>query len=160
MKTLLSGLTGLALFFCIFLQASAHENHSEGKKLFTKHFHETLFEITGTAAFSIEVLPDEKEYKIGENVAGIVVHDDNDADVEGAKLIITHKNLETGETAPGAISVKERGEGLYIVSGLDLKREGRWELAIAVKKNKIEDRVKFILPDALKKPHPKGKYSP
>ena len=139
----------------------AHEDQGRKEKsLFTKHFQETLFDITGHAAYSIEVLLDDKEYDIGKNVIGIVLHDAHDADVKGAELIIVHKDLATGETAPEALKVTDKGNGLYIVSGLNLLRDGRWELSITAKKDGVEDGVKFVLPDALKDRAPKGRYSP
>ena len=131
-----------------------------GKKTFTKHFQETLFDITEHAAFSVEILLDDKEYKIGKGVVGIVIHDDKDSDVKGAGITIAHKNLDTGESLPETISITDKDNGLYIVSGLNLEREGRWELGITVMKGNVVDNVKFILPDALKKRYPKGKYTP
>ena len=51
----------------------------------------------------------------------------------------------------------DKKNGLYIVSGLDLKREGKWELLITVKKAGVEDSVKFIFPDVLKDRPAKGR---
>ena len=153
--------TALALSLFITGSATAHEDHgSTGKKLFTKHFQETLFDVTEHAFYSVEVLLDDKEYKIGKNVTGIVIHDSNDEDVKGAELIIVHNNLATGENAPGTLTVVDKGNGLYIVTGLNLQRDGRWELAVIIKKEGVEDRVKFVLPDALKERVSKGRYSP
>jgi hypothetical protein len=121
---------------------------------------EKLFDITRKASFSIEILLDDKEYDIGKNVIGIVVHDSDDKDVKGVDLTFSYKNLETGEKAPDKPVIDDKGNGLYIISGLDLEKEGRWELGISLKKDDVEDRVSFILPDALKKQHPKGRYSP
>ena len=164
MKVLRScGIIGLALALALLAQGTAdtHEDHGSAKKsIFTKHFQDTLFDITGHGAYSIEVLLDEKEYKIGKDVVGIVVHDAHDEDVKGADLRIVLKNLATNEIAAGALTVTDKQNGLYIISGLDLRIEGKWELAIAIKKNGIEDQVKFVLPDALKERVPKGKYSP
>jgi len=139
----------------------AHEDQVSGEKItFTKHFQETLFDITEHAAFSVEILLNDKEYKIGKGVVGMVIHDDKDSDVKGAGITIVHKNLDTGESAPENIIITDKNNGLYIVSGLNLEREGRWELDITVKKGNVGDSVKFMLPDALKKLYPKGKYSP
>ena len=154
---------GAALAFSLFNTGPtyAHEDHGAGgKKLFTKHFQETLFDVTGHAAYSVEVLLDDKEYTIGKNVIGIVVHDAHDEDVKGAQLTIVHKNLATNENAPAPASITDKGNGLYFVSGLDLQKKGRWELAITVKKDGVEDGVKFVLPDALGERVPKGRYSP
>lgn len=158
--TLLAAVT--VLFFFSQVSAGVHdEGSSPGKKrLFTKHFEETLFDITEHSAYSIEILLDETEYKIGKDVVGIVVHNKDDGDVEGAEIVLIHRNIENGEQAPGAVRIKEKGGGLYIASGLDLERDGRWELSITVKKSGEEDEVKFIFPDALKDRHPKGRYSP
>ncbi len=152
-----------ALVFSLFIAcpSGAHEDHGPSdKKLFTKHFSETLFDVTEHASYSAEVLLDDKEHSIGKNVIGIVIHGAHDEDVAGAELSIIHKNLATNENAAGAAIVKDKGNGLYIVSGLDLRREGRWEPAITIKKNGVKDSLKFVLPDALKERLPKGRYSP
>lgn len=130
------------------------------KRIFTKHFQETLFDISDKAEYSIEILLDDKEYKIGKDVIGIVVHNARDQDVEKAAISIDFRNLDTGRPTTQTPVVKEKGEGLYLVSDLDLKKEGRWRLLIRVKKDGIEDSVQFLLPDALKTLHPAGKYSP
>lgn len=153
----------LVLAFALFAQGTAVAQEDSGsakKSIFTKHFQDTLFDITSRGTYSIEVLLDEKEYKIGKDVIGIVVHDAHDEDVKGADLRIVLKNLATNEISSGAITVADKKNGLYLVSGLDLRREGKWELAIAIKKDGTEDQVKFVLPDALKERVPKGKYSP
>ena len=146
-------LTGLALH----VQA---EPEKSTKRIFTKHFQETLFDISKNAEFSIEILLDDKEYKIGKNVIGIVLHNARDKDVEKAAISIDFRNSDTSRPAAQTPVVKEKGEGLYIVSDLDLKKEGRWRLTVKVKKDGIEDSVQFLLPDVLKTLHPAGKYSP
>ena len=153
-------ITALAFSLPVAGPADAQGFATTEKKTFTKHFEKTLFDITGHSAYSVEVLLDDKEYKIGKDVVGIVIHDAHDEDVKAAELTIVHKNLATSEKAPGTPIVEDKGNGLYIISNLNLQREGRWELAITIKKNGVEDRVKFILPDALKERLPKGKYSP
>lgn len=130
--------------------AMAGESGVAGKQKFTRHFQQSLFGVTEHTLYSTEVLLDDREYNIGKNVVGIVVHNARDEDVKGAELVIAHKNLSTGENAPGRAMVADKGNGLYIISGLDLRRKGRWELAITVRKGGIEDSVKFVLPDALK----------
>ncbi len=157
------GMIGVALVFLFFMigPAGAHaESGVADKKIFTKHFQETLFDVSEHAFFSVEVLLDDKEYKIGKHTLGIVVHDARDDDVKGAEVAVAYKNLSTGENAPGTLTIADQGNGLYIVSGLDLQEDGRWELAISVRKGGLEDRVKFVLPDALKERVPKGRYSP
>jgi len=162
MKLIISSVVSLVVVFALLTAGQAHEGHGHGnnKKLFTKHFQNTLFDITEHGAYSIEVLLDDSEYKIGKGVVGIVVHDDNDSDVIGAKLTIVHKDLATGEAVSAPLAITDKENGLYIVSGLNLQRDGRWELSVTVKKGDIEDSVKFLFPEALKELHPKGRYSP
>jgi len=136
------------LFLCCVAAVSAHA----GSVAFTKHFNETLFAVGEKGQVSIEVLLDEKEYKIGKDVIGIVVHDSYDEDVEDASLSVT----ATGAAAP--LKVKEKGGGLYLVPSAGLPKEGKWELKIAVKKKKIDDSASFVFPDVLAHKMPAGKY--
>ena len=140
--------------------AVSQEGSQSEKVLFTKHFQESLFDVTEHATYSVEMLLDDREYKIGKNVIGIVVHNKKDEDIAGAELTIAQKDLTTGQADPGKVTVTDKGDGLYIISGLDLSRSGKWELMITVRKAGVEDRVKFILPDALKNRPAKGRYSP
>lgn len=123
------------------------------KTKFTKHFRETYFAITEKAEFSIEVLPDEKEYRIGKNVIGIVVHDKRDQDVEGAEINITDDKSRK-------FPVKDKGDGLYTVSDLDIKREGHWKLVIRINKKSLSDEAVFVFPPVSKKFLPPGSYDP
>ncbi len=154
-----------SLVFClvlaVFVMYASAEEKREAKQAFTKHFQETVFDITSKAKFSVEILPDDKEYKkLGKDVVGIVIHDARDADVEKAVITIDFRNLETDEPAADKPVVKERGEGLYIVSNLDLSKKGRWKLVVTVKKDSVEDSAQFLFPDVLRNPLPKGRYNP
>lgn len=134
--------------------AHAHAGQHEGSVKFTKHFNETLFAISAKGQVSIEVLLDEKEYKIGSDVIGIVIHDSHDEDVEDAKLTV----MVSGMAEP--LKVKEKGSGLYLAPKAGLPKDGTWKLGISVKKKKIDDGAEFDFPDALKSKLPKGKYLP
>lgn len=134
---------------------SHEKEHVKGKTQFTKHFHESLFQVTDKGEFSIELLLDEKEYKIGKNVLGIVIHDKHDEDVEGAEISVNVRT--TGGNIEQAV-VKEKGGGLYTIAGVNPQREDRWELVIKIKKKKIEDSTVFLFPDALRERKSAGKY--
>lgn len=143
------------VFFSAFINVWAHqpeEKTDAGKAKFTKHFNGSLFKITDNGEFSLEILLDEKEYKIGKDVIGIVLHDKNDGDVEGANIKINYQ----GMTEPPVI--KEKGDGLYTAAGLNLTKEEKWELKISIKKKKIADSATLIFPDVLNKLLPAGKY--
>jgi hypothetical protein len=134
----------------LFAVSYAHSGKHEGNAKFTKHFNETLFAISEKGQMSIEVLLDEKEYKIGKDMIGIVVHNSHDEDVEGAKLEVTG--------AAGPLAVTEKGGGLYLVPAAGMPMEGKWELKIAVKKKEIDDSASFTFPGVLSKKMPAGKY--
>lgn len=165
MKTIFSLLISALLgYFLLPAGFAANVSAQEGKDAkgsFTKHFKETLFDITAKAYFSIEILPDDKEYKkLGKGVIGIVIHNSHDEDVEKAAIAIDFRNLDTGEPAAEKPVVKEKGDGLYTVSGLDVHKEGRWKLTITVKKGKVEDSARFLFPDVFKDRLPAGRYNP
>ena len=142
------------------VNVSAHE-HKDLQAAFTKHFKETLFDITTKAGFSVEIVLDDREYKkLGKDVVGIVIHNSHDEDVEKAAIAIDFRNLDTGETAAEKPVVKEKGDGLYTVSGLDVHKEGRWKLTITIKKGKVEDSARFLFPDVFKDRLPPGRYNP
>ena len=155
-KASILALTLLAVFalFSFLNTASAAD-----KPLFTKHFSESLFNITEKGLFSVEILMDDKEYpKLGKGVIGLVIHDQADQDVEGAEITITSVMPE-GQASTDAPVVKDKGEGLYTVSNLSLKKEGKWELRIGVKKKNQADTASFQFPDVVNTPLKKGKYS-
>ncbi|MBI5639894.1 MAG: hypothetical protein HZA17_05655 [Nitrospirae bacterium] len=144
--------------FNSFENASAGDKGTvAGKTEFTKHFSESLFLVTDKGEFSLELLPDEKEYKIGKDVIGLVIHNSHDEDVEGAKLTITAEPAADNAKEP---VIKDKGEGLYTVANLNIRREGIWYLKIQVKKKAVEDSAVFHFPAALSRPLPAGKYEP
>ena len=125
---------------------------------FTKHFNESLFNITDKGLFSVEILLDDREYpKLGKDVIGIVIHDQYDKDVEGAAIKIAA--MPEGQAGAIAPIIKDRGDGLYTVSNINLKKSGKWELRIDVRKAEFEDMASFRFPDVLNTPLHKGKYS-
>lgn len=132
-------------------------NASDNPK-FTKHFNESLFNITDKGFFSVEILLDDREYpKLGKDMIGIVIHDAGDKDVEGATIKMTA--TPEGQAWTDVPVIKERGDGLYTVSNINLKKGGKWELRIGVKKAGLEDSASFIFPDVLNTHLRKGKYS-
>jgi hypothetical protein len=165
MKVIIWLMCGMMLMVGLVGTAAASSDYGVSaevsKRVFTKHFSGTFFDITKNAEFSIEILPDDAEYKkLGKGVVGIVIHDARNHDVEKAAVAIRVVDLDAGRQEAGTPVVKERGDGLYTVSGLDLKKKGRWRLAITVTKDGVEDGVEFLFPDALKSRWPAGLYNP
>ncbi|MHB8879895.1 MAG: hypothetical protein ACYC69_00130 [Thermodesulfovibrionales bacterium] len=165
MKTFISyGIMGLVITSILIVSgqlSSAYDGGfaGGGKTIFSKHFQNTLFGVSERAVYSVEILLNDKEYDIGKNVVGMVIHDARDEDVIGAEISFVLKDLVSGESSTLTPTVTDKNNGLYIVSGLDIEKEGKRELAISFKKSRVEDTVKFILPDALKNRMPKGRYS-
>jgi len=144
-------LASMMMLICAAL-AYGHSGKHEGGAKFTKHFNDTLFAVSDKGQVSIEVLLDEKEYKIGKDVVGFVIHDSHDEDVEDATLIVTVTGIA------GPMKVREKGGGLYLVPNIGFPKEGTWKLSISVIKKKIEDRAVIAFPEALNKKLPAGKY--
>jgi hypothetical protein len=155
MRTLSTIIISFLFFFSLSSPALYADAAAGGGQpvTFTKHFKQTFFAITEKAGFSIEILPDEKEYKIGKNVVGIVVHNRHDEDVEGAELTVTAE----GSTQP--VTVKEKGGGLYLASNLDLHRPGTWKLVIQVRTKSVTDSAAFVFPVSAEKFLSPGKYN-
>lgn len=135
--------------------AAAGSDTSSKEMLFTKHFNDSLFTMTENGEFSVEILPDEREYRIGKDVIGIVIHNRHDEDVEGAKISISLEPAGDNTQEP---VIRDKGDGLYTVKNLPLQREGEWKLIIRINRKKIEDSAVFSFPAALSRPLPAGTY--
>jgi hypothetical protein len=161
--------SAVAAVFCLFIAYAAEATHTYesigdqksdyDKARFTKHFNESLFQISGKGEFSVEIMLDDKEYsKLGKDVMGIVIHNKEDKDVEGARLTIVLIN-DKGKDIAGSPVIKEKGEGLYIVSNLNLPKEGNGQLMVVIKNKDVADVAVFSLPAAMTEHFPTGKYT-
>ena len=136
-----------------------HSAHAADKSKFTKHFNESLFNITDKDLFSVEILMDDKEYaKLGKGVIGIVIHNQYDKDVAGVDIELTSV-MPDRQVNADTPTIKDKGNGLYTVSNINLKKEEQWELKINLKKKKLKDSTSFLFPNVLNKRIPAGKYS-
>jgi hypothetical protein len=126
---------------------SKDQGKNAGKAEFTKHFEDSLFEIAEKKLFSIEIVTDKKDLKIGKDIVGIIIHDSNDEDVEGAKIQVVLYVPKQGQESTDFFTVTEMGRGLYSVKNIDLQRKGEWELRIKVKKGDSEDNAVFFFTD-------------
>lgn len=112
---------------------------------FTKHFKESVFKATDQKLYSVEVLLFDGNLKVGVNNFDIVVHDNRDRDVGGAKLHVVARMPENGlESEP---RVKAGVPGLYSIEDLDIGVPGPCELAVTVTHRGKEDRAVFQFPD-------------
>lgn len=160
-KYFLIALAGVYMFIagCATGAARSDDVYRTENVMFTKHFDNTFFRITGKKMFSVEIVTGRKELKvIGKNAAGIIIHNLHDEDVEGADVRVMQWMSEQGQGNTQSLNVKEKSGGLYILEDVNLQISGYWELRIKVKKNNLEDSAVFVFPDVTKENMPAGKY--
>jgi hypothetical protein len=144
-----SSIVFLLLLLCpsvgLALHTEAPSSISSGS--YTKHYEQSLFEVTEKGLFSVEMVIKEKELKVGVNTLDIIVHDRRDKDVVGAIVTVTPWMPEMGHGVFEKPFVTERGGGIYSVENIILIMRGRWELKIKIRKEDTEDSVTFDFPD-------------
>jgi hypothetical protein len=120
--------------------------HRTEKKIdgFTKHFDESLFNVTERGLFSVELLIKQEELKVGRNDFALIIHDNKDRDVEDAVLNIVSRLQEQAIAVSPVI--RNKGYGLYGVENLLISMPGQWELKIEIKKDGVEDSLFFYFP--------------
>lgn len=114
---------------------------------FTKHFADSFFEASEKGAFGAEMLIVGKTLKVGVNSAELIIHDENDKDLAGAKITVTPWMPGMGHGVNEEPVVIERGGGLYSIENIMLIMGGHWELRLNIAKDGIEDRVVFDFPN-------------
>jgi len=139
------------IFLMLFITgcaASGPQLHKHDK--FTKHYEESLFEVTENGLFSVEMIIKEHELRTGVNMLDLVIHDRNDRDVTGAVITVTPWMPDMGHGVFEKPRVTERGGGLYTVENIILTMSGHWELKIDIKWGDTvvtADSVVFDFPD-------------
>jgi plastocyanin len=125
-----------------------HHGHSEhkGEPQLTKHNEESLFVMTGKKLFGIEMLVKGNELRKGVNEIQLIVHDNKDRDVLGAKIVVTPWMPDMGHGVLQAPVVSEEGGGVYVVDNIHISMAGNWQLKINVKKGGFEDNAVFDFP--------------
>lgn len=113
---------------------------------FTKHFDQSLFEVTEKGMFSVEMVIKEHELRTGVNTVDLVIHDRNDRDVVGAVVTVTPWMPEMGHGVFEKPVITEKGGGLYTVENIILIMSGHWELRVDVKSGAMEDSAVFDFP--------------
>ncbi len=102
---------------------------------------------TSKGLFRIEYLTNAGRYNIGKGMVGIVVREADGRAVAGAELTVIQTDLYTRENIiPKPSMITDKGNGLYIVSGLDPGKKDRWELSVTVNAKGRKDGAKFIFP--------------
>lgn len=134
----------IVLICPITVLASMGHSGAEG---FTKHYANSLFEVTEKGLFSVEMLVLGDELGIGKNSLDIIVHDAADADVMGADITVTPWMPDMGHGVKEKPVITERGGGLYSIENVEITMPGLWELRVKVMKGAEEDVAVFTFPD-------------
>ncbi len=71
----------------------------------------------------MEILLDDKEYQIGKNVVGIILHGACNEDVSRAEITFVFNDLVSGKSSIVTPTATDKDRGLYIVSRLDFQQE-------------------------------------
>jgi len=114
---------------------------------FTKHYEESLFEVTRNGLFSVEMVFPGHELRTGANTVDLIIHDKEDRDVVGGEITVTPWMPAMGHGTFEAPVVTEKGGGLYAVENIILTMSGNWELRVGVKKAEAEDTAVFEFRD-------------
>jgi hypothetical protein len=130
------------LFSCAAAPTQVHKHDA-----FTKHYEESLFQVTGKGMYSVEMVIKEHELKTGVNELDVIVHDKDDSDVVNAVVTVTPWMPGMGHGVFEEPSVEEKGGGLYSVKNILLIMSGHWELRVNINRDGMEDIAVFDFPD-------------
>jgi hypothetical protein len=134
----------LLVLASVFLTLALAGAHTQGGQ-FTQHYGDSIFEVTKSELFSVELLMS-GPLGIGENSMQMVVHNRQDQDVAGAK--VTVRAYPAGqEQSAQAHEASDLGHGLYTVHHVGIPSSGHWVLAVDVKKGKESGTAYFEFPE-------------
>ncbi len=128
---------------CTFLKNTVEEHTHVG---FTKHYKQSLFQITENKLFSIEMVIPEGHLKVGKNDFDLIIHDRTDRDLVEAKLNIEAYMPEMGHGIDVEPEIQEKGGGLYKVKNFPITMSGHWQLIVTVSKDNAKDKAVFEFP--------------
>lgn len=114
---------------------------------FTRHYENSLFQVTENGEYSLEMVVKEHEFKTGINMVDLIVHDKNDKDVIGADITVTPWMSDMGHGVFEKPLITEKGGGLYTVDDIILTMSGHWELKVNITKDGVGDFAVFDFPD-------------
>lgn len=138
---------------------AASDNVRAGDVKFTKHFNDSIFKVTEKGYFSVEILTGQKELKmLGMNSTGIIIHDNEDEDVEDAEILVESRILTSGRENTQKMPVTEKGAGLYVLDSAVTETGGLLELKVTLRKDGRDDMAVFAFPDSLRQSLKAGKY--
>ncbi len=123
------------------------EKHVHEQGEFTKHYKESLFQLSEKGMYSVELVLKEPELKTGINAVDIIIHDKTDRDVVDADITVVPWMPEMGHGVFEKPVITERGGGVYTVDNIILIMSGYWELRITIKEASFVDKAVFEFRD-------------
>jgi len=132
---------------CASTQTTKEEAPEHVHDAFTKHYEKSLFKVSEKGIFSVEMIVEDQNFKVGVNTADIIIHDGKDRDVVGGDIIFTPWMPEMGHGVFEQPKITERGGGVYSVENIILIMGGHWEMRINVTQGIREDSVIFDFPE-------------
>ena len=133
-----------ALFLILLVPLNAPAGNDHGA--FTKHYKNSLFNVSGSGHYSVELVIKEHDLRVGANKLDVIVHNRKNQDVAGAKVDVVPWMPAMGHGVSEQAVVAEQGGGLYRAENVVLSMGGRWELKVKVKKGAVEDTTVFVFP--------------
>ncbi len=113
---------------------------------FTKHFADSTLLVTDKGLFSVEMEIPDKRLKVGKNTVNLIIHDQTDRDVLGAKVSVTPWMPEMGHGVTSPLTGTDKGRGIYAVENIALLMGGHWEFRINIERSGTADNVVFNFP--------------
>lgn len=102
---------------------------------------------TENGLFTVEVLIEKSDLKIGENKPiKLILRDSSGNPIDGAHINATPWMMEHGHGSNKHTQVQEKGNGLYIIENIYLTMKGKWDLIIEIKHKDKEDTLVIPLP--------------
>ena len=112
----------------------------------TKHYGDTLFKVTESGEYSIELLLPDQKVEMGVNKVDIIIHDKKDRDVAGADITVTPWMPSMDHGVMEKPVVNEKGGGLYSATNVVFSMTGDWELRLRITKGSTTETVTIPLP--------------
>ena len=112
----------------------------------TQHYEDSIFKVTDNGEFSVEVLLPDKKLEIGANRVDLIIHNREDHDVAGARIMVEPWMPAVGHGVMEKPIVNEKGGGLYSVSNIIFSMTGDWLLRLEISSGATTDTVKIPMP--------------
>jgi len=108
---------------------------------------ETFSQASVKGLFKVEMSIPGKNLKVGRNSAEILIRDQNNKEVKGARVTALPQIYQHGESTLVKPRVTEKVEGRYSMDDIYIEMPGHWVLKITIRKDDKEDTVTFDFPE-------------